>query len=46
MLGLHFPSSLEASSLEGMLSETVGSVPVLGEGTVEGDFSLDNSAML
>ncbi len=43
MLGLRFPSSLEASSLEGMLSETVGSVLVL---VVEGDFSLDNSAML
>jgi len=46
MLGLRFPSSLEASSLEGMLSSTVGSVLVLVGGTVEGEFSLDNSAML
>jgi len=44
MLGLRFPSSLEASSLEGMLSSTVGLVLVVG--TVEGEFSLDNSAML
>ncbi len=44
MLGLHFPSSLESSSLEEMLSSTVGSVLV--GGTVEGEFSLDNSAML
>ena len=46
MLGLRFPSSLEASSLGGMLSETVGLVLVLVGDTVEGDFSLDNSAML
>ena len=45
MSGLRFPSSLEASSLEGMLSSTVGSVLVLVGGTVEGEFSLDNSAM-
>jgi hypothetical protein len=46
MLGVRFPSSLEASSLEGMLSSTVGLVLVLVGGTVEGEFSLDNSAML
>ena len=46
MLGLRFPSSLEASSLEGMLSSTVDSMLVLVGGTVEGKFSLDNSVML
>ena len=48
-MGLRFPyaleaSSLEASSLEGMLSSTVGSG--LAGSTLEGKFSLDNSAML
>ena len=45
-VGFAFSSSLEASSLEGMLSKTVGSVLVLVGDSVEGDFSLDNSAML
>ncbi len=47
MLGLRFPSSLEASSLEassleGLLSSTVDSVLVRVGDTVEGEFSLDN----
>ena len=46
MLSLRFPSSLEAPSLEGMLSSTVGLVLVLVGDTVEGEFLLDNSAML
>ncbi len=51
MLGLRFPSSLEASSLEassleGLLSSTVDIVLVRVGDTVEGEFSLDNSTML
>ena len=46
MLGLRFPSSLEESSLGKLLFSTGGSVLVLVGDTVEGEFSLDNSAML